>query len=127
MWIRKCKWNEMCDKVDVTSSNLIKTMKLVAELEEKLKNYYAYEKRVEKLLDAHICVYNWDYQEIRGGNSVRYYSKVLKEIIHKSQTSCTNEISDVTLEELAKLVIDGTPIVRKTMEEKTNYYGRKVD
>ena len=121
MWISKCKWNEMCDRIDFTSSNLIKTMKLVAELEEKLKNYYAYEKRVEKLLDAHICVYNGDYQEIRGGN----YSKVLKEIIHKSQTSCTNEISDVTLEELAKLVIDGTPIKRtEKIDMTTEFHGR---
>lgn len=37
MWISKKKWEEMCDSVDFTNSNLIKTMKLVAELEEKLK------------------------------------------------------------------------------------------
>ena len=124
MFISKRKWEEMCDRADVTSSNLIKTIKLVTELEEKLKNYDAYEKRVEKLLDAHLCVYNEGYQEIRGENSVRYYSKVLREIIHKNQTSSTNEISDITLEELARLVIDGTPITRKVMEENIKEYGR---
>ena len=124
MFISKRKWEEMCERIDVTSSNLIKTIRMVTELQDKLKNYDAYEKRVEKLLDAHVCVYDEGYQEIRSGNSVRYYSKVLKEIIHKNQTSSTNQISDITLEELARLVIDGTPITRKVMEENIKEYGR---
>ena len=40
------------------------------------------------------------------------------------ETTTTNEISNITLEELARLVIDGTPITRKVMEENIKEYGR---
>ena len=46
---------------------------------------------------------------------------------HSSNTIkvSTNEISDITLEELARLVIDGTPITRKVIEENIKEYGGK--
>ena len=125
MFISKRKWEEMCDMVNVTSSKLTKTIKMVAELQEKLKYYDTYKKNVEKLLSAHICNYGEDFEAIFDGNhNFKYYNMILKEIIHTPQTSSTSQISNITLEELARLVIDGTPITRKVVEENIKEYGR---
>lgn len=123
MWISKKKWNEMNERIWELEKNSNKYAIRITELDEKLYCYDTYKKNVEKLLDAHLCDYSDGFQEIRGGNTVRYYSRILKEINHNNLNFPSNKVKDVTLEELTRLVIDGEPIVRKTMEEKTNYYG----
>ena len=61
--------------------------------------------------------------EIREINTSLYY---LLQDYNERKTFLphTNEVSDITLEELARLVIDGTPITRKVMEENVKEYGR---
>lgn len=127
MWISKKMWNEMCNRIDELEKNSTKYAIKITTLDEKLYYYDTYKKNVEKLLDAHLCTYSEGLQVMRGGENLRYYSKILKEINHNNLKTDTDKVKDITLQELAKLVMDNEPIVRKTMEEKTNYYGRKVD
>lgn len=116
----------MCDRIDSTNSNLIKTMVKLGELERKIQYYTIYEKSVDRLLEAHNVIYKMDeFEQVKGGKAVSYYYRVIKEILHREQSTSTDKLSNITLEELAKLVIDGTPIERdEKLDVKMKYYGR---
>ena len=115
----------MVSRINELEKNSSKYARRITELNEELYYYDSYKKNVEKLLDAHLCDYEIGFEEVRVGGNFRYYNKVLKEINHNNLKTDTDKVKDVTFQEVAKLVIDNEPIVRKTMEEKTNYYGRK--
>ena len=97
MWISKKMWNEMVSRVSKT------------------------ERELRYLTDCHeeIKTINFKGEELNTDFAVGYK--------HKIEKVDTDKAKDVTLQEIARLVMDNEPIVRKTMEEKTNYYGRKVD
>ena len=60
---------------------------------------------------------------MNNGLKLNMFSKTSYE--HNEPKVSTSNIQDITLEELARLVIDGTPITRKVMEENIKEYGRK--
>ena len=112
MFISKRKWEEMCERIcmlDATNGVLIQ---MVDRLENSHKELFKDIKNVK------------DFGECLNTKIDRQYWELRKDI--RKGTS-TKEISNITLEELARLVIDGTPITRKVMEENIKEYGRRVD
>lgn len=107
MWISKKKWNRMCNKVADLKY-------LVNQLDV----------TVEKLSKAHDEVNGETLFSYNMKTGIRYRQD--SSYTHKVPTTSTNLIPNVTLEELAKLVIDGTPIERdEKLDVKMKYYGRK--
>ena len=94
MFISKRKWNEMCDRIDKQQN---KINELVACHEIKYSPCFDYLRN--------ICLRENGFK-------------------HENIKVSTKEISNITLEELARLVIDGTPITRKVIEENVKEYGR---
>ena len=108
MWISKRKWNEMEDKIDWANNNSIKTITKITELEEKLINYNWLNNTVRELELAHKDEIYTYVDGNRCTRTKRKYSHEQEEI----KTS-TDTIKDITLEELARFVIDHEPIVRE--------------
>ena len=92
----------MEDKINWANNNSIKTTTKITELEEKLINYNWLNNTVRELELAHYVDGN------RYTRTKRKYSHRQEEI-----KVSTDTIKDITLEELARLVIDREPIVRE--------------
>ena len=99
MWISKRKWNEIEEKIKMVDSVLKKEDEYLSYLSNEVKN----------LRDAHITTKSTSYID---NNGVVRYSTKYKYCDHTIKASTSN-ISDVTLEELARFVIDHEPIVRE--------------
>ena len=122
MWISKKMWNEMCTKLDNLES-------LCAN------NEITYQRLKNRLVDVEIIVENLtkahneiedeeEYLSFPNGMYGRYEMKKRK-IKKYNHTINTSTIPDVTLEELAKLVIDGEPIKRtEKIDMTTEFHGR---
>ncbi len=98
MWISKRKWNEMEDKMN----NMLHRDAVIFERLETLKDELVELERAHKdeiytYVDGNRCT-----------RTKRKYSHRQEEI-----KVSTDTIKDVTLEELARLVIDHEPIVRE--------------
>ena len=124
MWISKKKWNEVCEMFDTINLRFENVATRVEELEKRTYDYEDYKIRVEHLLGAHDCEYSKCFRGIRDNNGHTIPTPIV-EVKHKIEKSSTENIKNITLEELARLVIDGTPITRKVMEENVKEYGRK--
>ena len=119
MWISKRKWNEMeqnINMVDVLNGKII----LMCDTIDRLKRGYDSLKdeliELEKAHEDEICTY---MDRDRCTYTKRKYSHRQKEI-----KASTSNISDITLEELARLVIDREPIVREeNVKVKVEYTG----
>ena len=98
MWISKKKWNEMRDRLN------------------------KHDKSINELIDCHkvnwtpYITYEFGHEEIR---------LFQNGLTHNTITISTDTIPNVTLEELTKLVIDGTPIERKENVEMTSKFYRR--
>jgi len=110
MWISKRKWNEMEDKIDVLEKRNVQLGKLASTMVDRTNNYNELEKNVEKLISAHKKVEETDTY-MNDGLKLAMFSKTSYE--HNEPKASTSNISDITLEELARLVIDREPIVRE--------------
>ena len=110
MWISKRKWNEMEDKVNDLEKRNNQIGNLIPTLVDRTNHYEGLNKNVEKLISAHKEVEETEAC-IRGGVKLSMFSKTSYK--HHSETVDTSNISDITLEELARLVIDHEPIVRE--------------
>ena len=110
MWISKRKWNEMCEKVNDLEKRNNQIGNLIPTLVDRTNHYEGLNKNVEKLISAHKEVEETEAC-IRGGVKLSTFSKTSYK--HNEQTVNTSNIKDITLEELARLVIDREPIVRE--------------
>lgn len=108
MWISKNKWNEMRAVVN----------KLNLELTRQRDRLEKNRTDIENLIDAH---HKYEKEELGytcGGFPVSFKTRLVTKYNHAIDT---DEIKGVTLEELAKFIIDKTPIERdKTV--KVKYY-----
>ena len=96
MWISKSKWNEMCDKVNKQ------------------------QKKIDELVACHNI-----YTILKNDGETFFGFEIKEKYSHKEVTTSTDLVKDVTLEELAKLVIDGTPIKRtEKIDMTTEFHGR---
>ena len=108
MWISKHKWNEMeynINMVDVLNSKII----LMCDTIDRLKR--GYDSLKDELIELERAHKDEIYTYVDGNRCTRTkrkYSHRQEEI-----KASTNNIQDVTLEELARLVIDHEPIVRE--------------
>ena len=109
MFISKRKWEEMCDRVDDLdeTNNTLRTM--INNLYGGCSEIQEDTRRIKLFVES-------------------LNTKVERQHYELRRDACkgvsTKEIKDITLEELARLVIDGTPITRKVMEENIKEYGR---
>ena len=108
MWISKKKWNNLCDNIDINKIDI----KLLYNMVNSLLIEHTYKDIVE----------NINYISVKDDKHHKEERICVFATGHK--TSLTEHIPDITLEELARLVIDGTPITRKVMEENIKEYGR---
>ena len=108
MWISKRKWNEMeqnINMVDVLDGKII----LMCDTIDRLKR--SHDSLKDELIELERAHKDEIYTYVDGNRCTRTkrkYSHRQGEI----KTS-TNTIKDITLEELARLVIDHEPIVRE--------------
>lgn len=108
------KNSEICKFIDYKIKELVCTT--IADLKEEvvaLEKAHTYKSEENIIFDDGRTV-------ITGGKRIKVFN-------HDGVKVDTDKVKDVTFQEIARLVMDDEPIVRKTMEEKTNYYGRKVD
>lgn len=123
MWISKHKWNEIGNELDNLGSRCTHNEIMIQRLRERLSDA---ETTIENLTKAHNEIEEEEeYLSFPNGMYGNYETK--KRTIKKyNHTINTSTIPNVTLEELAKLVIDGTPIERdEKVDVKMKYYGRK--
>ena len=99
MWISKRKWNKIEEKINMVDSALKKEGEKLSYLSNE----------VRKLRDAHITTKSTSFID---NNGVVQYSTEYKYCDHTIKASTSN-IKDITLEELARFVIDHVPIVRE--------------
>jgi hypothetical protein len=115
MWISKKKWNEMCDVVNKLNFTLTSQRDNIDKIYDRLEKNRT---DIENLIDAH---HKYEKEELGytcGGLPVSFKTRLVTKYNHAIDT---NEIKGVTLEELAKFIIDKTPIERdKTV--KVKYY-----
>lgn len=95
MWISKRKWNEMERRVN--------------DLEKEDEKIFYLSREVERLRNAHITNKVTSYVDEAG--KVHYTTKY--PYYDNTNRASTSNIKDITLEELARLVIDHEPIVRE--------------
>ena len=122
MWISKKKWNEIGNELDNLSSLCAHNEIANQKLRERLSDA---ETTIENLTKAHNEIEDEeDYLSFPDGMYGRYEMK--KRTIKKyNHTINTSTIPNVTLEELAKLVIDGEPIKRtEKIDMTTEFHGR---
>ena len=108
MWISKRKWNEMeqnINMVDVLDSKIILMCDTIDRLERGYDNLKDELTQLEKAHKDEIYTY---MDRNRCTHTKRKYSHRQEEI-----KASTNNIQDVTLKELVRLVIDREPIVRE--------------
>ena len=120
MFISKRKWDEICERIDELNSENY-------ELNETLKQYYIILSQLADLHNYEEAIKKEKYSIVTMPKSKNRVPFLDRNVLYHSQTtekSSTKEISNITLEELARLVIDGTPITRKVMEENIKEYGR---
>ena len=110
MWVSKKKWNEMEEKVNEIEKRNNKIGNLIPTLADRTNRYEELNKNVEKLISAHKEVEETEAC-IRGGVKLSIFSKTSYE--HNEPKASTSNIKDITLEELARFVIDHEPIVRE--------------
>lgn len=110
MWISKRKWNEMCEKVNDLEKRSNQIGNLIPTLVDRTNHYEDLKKNVDKLISAHKKVEETDTY-MNDGLKLAMFSKTSYE--HNESKASTSNISDITLEELARLVIDREPIVRE--------------
>lgn len=111
MWISKRKWNEMEDRMDILERRNIQICELIRsipDISDKLINYGWLVSAVRKLELAHK---NELYTDIDSTGHACTKNKYIHE--RNEPKASTSNIKDVTLEELARLVIDHEPIVRE--------------
>jgi len=97
MWISKRKWNEMEDRVN--------------ELEKR-------HNILTQSVYSKIAILNREISQ------VGEFARVLNMNMGKNSTVNTSNIKDITLKELARLVIDREPIVREeNVKVKVEYTG----
>lgn len=108
MWISKKKWGEMRAELTRQRYNIDR---IYDRLEKNRTD-------IENLIDAH---HKYEKEELGytcGGFPVSFKTRLVTKYNHAIDT---DEIKGITLEELARYVIDGTPIERdKTV--KVKYY-----
>ena len=121
MWISKKKWNEIGNKLDNLSSLCTHNEIMIQRLSERLSDA---ETTIKNLIEAHNEIE--DEEEYLSLNGIYGRYEIKKRKIKKyNHTMNTSTVPNVTLEELAKLVIDGTPIERtEKVDMTTEYYGR---
>lgn len=117
MWISKKKWNEM--------QNEINNLKI--DSKSLRTRVYNLECIIENLIEAHneikVEKEYYDYSNLTPYNPIpELKTKMVTKYTHSSDTKT---VPNVTLEELAKLVIDGTPIERKENVEMTSKFYRR--
>jgi hypothetical protein len=100
MWISKKMWNEMCDRIELVEENTRGLIETHTEIEAKEKFWSISSKRFYPICDT----------------------KMVKKYTHSINT---NTVPNVTLEELTRLVIDGTPIERKENVEMTSKFYKR--
>ena len=110
MWISKLKWNEMEQRVNDLEKRNNQIGNLIPTLVDRTNHYEDLNKNVEKLISAHKKVEETEAC-IRGGVKLSMFSKTSYE--HNEPKASTNNIQEVTLKELVRLVIDREPIVRE--------------
>lgn len=96
MWISKKMWNEMCDKVNKQQNT------------------------INGLVDCHNTSITLEHDD-----KTFFGYDIIEKYSHKEVMTSTDSVKDITLYELAKLVIDGTPIVRDVVVKKE--YGKGED
>ena len=115
MWITKKKWNEMRDVVNKLNLELTRQRDNIDGIYDRLEKNGI---DIENLIDAH---HKYEKEESGyncGGLPVSFKTRLVTKYNHAIDT---DEIKGITLEELARYVIDGTPIERdKTI--KVKYY-----
>lgn len=87
MWVSKRKWNEMDERIRMQYEMIEAQYKTIREIETNVNN----------LTNCHNLVYPNQYRD-------GYFT-------HKSEKINTQNINDITLEKLAKYIIDGEPLV----------------
>ena len=130
MWISKKKWNEMCDMIDFLE---MRTNRLV-ELEKRLIEAEAKLKESEEIIEGLKLIHNekvnreqyfdislMDFNSGKSG----WTNKIKKSYSHSPESVNTKTVPNVTIEELTRLVIDGTPIERKENVEMTSKFYRR--
>lgn len=118
MWISKKKLEEMCDVVNKLNAGLARQRDNIDRIYDRLEKNRT---DIDNLIDAHHKyekeeIY-YDYQSKSfsiGGTKTRLVTKY-------NHAIDTDEIKGITLEELARYVIDGTPIERDETV-KVKYY-----
>ena len=109
MFISKRKWEEMCDRIEGLDETNNTLRAMINNLGSGRNEIHEETRRIKLFIEA-------------------LNTKVERQNYELRRDACkgvsTKEISDITLEELARLVIDGTPITRKVMEENIKEYGR---
>ena len=108
MWISKRKWNEMEDRVhmvDALDSKMFIMCDTIDRMERSQKSMKDEFTQLEKAHKDEIYTY---MDRNRCTHTKRKYSHRQEEI-----KASTNNIQDVTLKELVRLVIDREPIVRE--------------
>ena len=97
MWISRKKWNEMEENIFLMN----KTIENIVFHQEVINDELT---ELEKAHKSEICACTCDEK-----------NRLKRKYIHRQEEikASTSNISDVTLEELARLVIDHEPIVRE--------------
>ena len=109
MWISKKKWEEMCDTIDRNTRNI----KLLHWEVNSLLIEHEYSDEIKTV----------EYLSVK--DSEYHKEKMTYTFVTGHKLIDTNLIPNVTLEELAKLVIDGTPIKRtEKIDMTTEFHGR---
>lgn len=125
MWISKSKWNEMCDKVSSNDVSFLTRDEYLKKLEGRLT-------KAEEMINELKLIHNetteevsyFDINNFMAGKS-GVVNKKVQNYSHIPESTSTKLIPKVTLEELAKLVIDGEPIKRiKKIDMTTEFHGR---
>ena len=122
MWISKHKWNEIGNELDNLGSRCTHNEIMIQMLSERLSDA---ESTIKNLTKAHNEIEEEEeYLSFPNGMYGNY--EVKKRTIKKyNHTINTSTIPNVTLEELAKIVIDGTPIKRtEKIDMTTEFHGR---
>ena len=97
MWISKRKWNEMEDKISV--------------LEKRDARLWEEWAKLKVISDGLAMAHKDEITKRYSKDGCEIYAR---EYLHEYESTVnTSNISDITLEELARLVIDHEPIVRE--------------
>lgn len=121
MWISKKKWNRMCDKISEIEVSFECRDVFIKKLDARVVESDGI---INGLIEAHNEIEDEEeYLSFPNGMYGHYEMKKRKTKKYNHAMD-TKTIPNVTLEELAKLVIDGTPIVREQTIKVKKEYGR---